>query len=47
MTSFRYRPSAERFERHMGDKVFFYAHDANGRFLYLSDSVIQVLGYTP
>lgn len=47
MTSFHYRPSAERFERHMGDKVFFYAHDRNGRFLYLSDSVVQVLGYAP
>lgn len=29
------------------DRYFFYQHDANGRFTYLSPSITNILGYTP
>jgi diguanylate cyclase (GGDEF)-like protein/PAS domain S-box-containing protein len=42
-----YQAKFERFSRYLGDKVYFYAHDPQGVFIYVSDSVSQVLGYSP
>jgi PAS domain S-box-containing protein len=44
------RASEEKFRRTvegMRDDYFFYAHDAQGKFTYLSPSVTNVLGFTP
>jgi len=41
-----YKAKFDRYEEHLGDKSFFYVHDTDGVFTYISPSITAVLGYS-
>lgn len=47
MSQYRDSVTLEQYEECLGDKSFFYAHNADGIFTYVSPSITKVLGYWP
>ncbi len=47
MSDYRDSVTLEQYEECLGDKSFFFAHNPEGIFTYVSPSITKVLGYAP